>query len=427
MKSSVAFLTALSVLMFVAHCKVVAQTPCWVPPASLVSWWTGDHNERDLYGVNNPTAVHAVTLVPAKVAHGLTFGSGGYIDIPPSPTLANQTFTWDAWVKPEGPGPNNDSFGSIVLQQGIDNNHVSVSLDWRDNPDDRFAFFFGNVVSEAIYSKDTFPPGTFYFVAATYDGTIFRLYVNGVLEGMFKETKTVPYSSETWEIGSAGPISRSEGLPRTFNGIIDEVEAFKGALSQSAIQAIYQKGSVGKCKAPVVLTPTSLKFATQIVGTTSSAQSITVLNNRNNTISMNGFPFTGADPTDFAEASTTCGSSLGGRKKCRVSIAFTPQAIGTRTAVLNVNDSVSGSPQTVQLSGTGVTGETLTGYCVHEGVTPFLCGLTFDSTQCPPGQPAINPATIGCGVGGSFTVDQSRGCSVVISGGLRRSGSCQSK
>src|SRR5215469_11493198 len=222
MKSSITFLAALSSLMFAAHCQVVAQTPCWVPPASLVSWWTGDSNEKDLYGVNNPTAVHAVTLVPAEVGKGFTFGSGGYIDIPPSSTLANQKFTWDAWVKPEGPGPNNDSNGSVILEQGIDNSHVSVALHWRASPDYRFIFIFGDVNSEVIVSNDTFPPGTFYFVAGTYDGTTFRLYINGILEGTYKKSKTIPYSSETWEIGSTGPISRSEKYSRTFNGIIDE-------------------------------------------------------------------------------------------------------------------------------------------------------------------------------------------------------------
>lgn len=406
----------LLVLIFFAHYRTVAQTSCWVPPSSLVSWWTGDSNETDLYGVNNPSAVHAVTLVPAEVAHGFTFGSGGYIDIPHSPTLANQTFTWDAWVKPEGPGPNNDSFGSVVLQQGIDNSHVSVSVHWRNNPDDRFAFFFGNVVSEAIYSKDTYPPGTFYFVAATYDGTTFRLYVNGVLEGAFTETKTVPYSSETWEIGSAGPISRSEGLPRTFNGIIDEVEAFKGALSQSAIQAIYQKGSAGKCKAPVILTPTSLNFAAQLVGTTSSAQSITVVNNRNNAITIGGFSFTGTDPADFVKSSTTCGSTLGSRKSCNVSVTFTPGTTGTATAVLSITDSAAGSPQTVPLSGTGGTAK-LTGNCVKlVSIMPLVCAAIADTTQCPPGKPAITPGpdvNVFCH---RFEVDNSTSCATSVGG-----------
>jgi len=395
--------------MFFAH-RTVAQTPCWVPPSSLVSWWTGDSNRKDLYGLNNPSAVNAVTLVSAKVGKGFTFGVGGYIDIPHSSTLANQKFTWDAWVKPEGKGPNDDQQGSIILQQGIDNNDVSVSLNWRDDPDDRFAFFFGNVNSEAIYSTDLFQPGTFYFVAATYDGATFRLYVNGVLEGTFTETKTVSYSSETWEIGSAGPISRSEGYPRTFNGVIDEVEAFRGALSQSAIQAIYQKGSVGKCKAPVVPTPTSLKFGATVVGTTSPAKSITVVNNRNNAITIDGFSFTGTDPADFAESSTNCGSTLGGRQRCEISVTFAPATTGTAAAVLRITDDAVGSPQTVPLSGTGVTGATLTGYCVQRvSLTPPACGATLDTTQCPPGESAINPVTESC-LQAPFNVDESRGC-----------------
>jgi hypothetical protein len=204
-----------------------------------------------------------------------------------------------------------------------------------------------------IVSSDTFPPGSFYFVAGTYDGSTFRLYVNGVLEGTFSETKTIPYSSETWEIGSAGPVSRGQGFPRTWNGIIDEVEAFKFALSPSAIRSIYGRGSVGKCKGPVVLIPTSLSFAAQTVGTTSPAKTITVVNNRDNAITMDGFSFTGTDPADFAESSTTCGSTLKGRKRCTVAITFTPQAVGKRTAVLNVNDSAPGSPQKSSLSGTG--------------------------------------------------------------------------
>src|SRR5579859_1400278 len=224
------FTAGLLAVMFVVHSQVAVAAPCWVPPASLVSWWTGDSDESDLYGVNNPSAVNAVTLVPAEVADGFTFGTGGYIDIPHSSTLANQKFTWDAWVMPAGPGPNNDQYGSIIIEQGIDDFNIAVALHWRANPDYRFLFFFGNVNTEVIVSKDTFPPGAFYFVAGTYDGTTFRLYVNGVLEGTYSETKVIPYSSETWEIGSSSSVSRGQGYPRTWNGIIDEVEAFKGPL-----------------------------------------------------------------------------------------------------------------------------------------------------------------------------------------------------
>jgi len=349
----IAIASQLILLTFAFHGPASASTACVVPPTGLASWWTGDTDETDLYDINNPSAVNAVTLVHGEVLDGFTFGTDGYIDIPASSTLANQKFTWDAWVKPEGAGPNNDQYGNSIIGQGIDNTHDSVSLSWRDNPDDRFLFIFGDVYSEIIVSNDTFPTGTFYFVAATYDGATFRLYVNGVLEGSYAEKKTIPYSSRTWEIGSSDAIYRGEGYPRTWNGVIDEVEAFKVALPATTIQKIYKAGSAGKCKAPVVVTPASETFASQTVGTTSPAKTATILNNRDVTLTIDPFTFTGADPGDFAESSTTCGSTLAARKTCKVSVTFTPKETGKRSAVLDVNDSATGSPQTVSLSGTG--------------------------------------------------------------------------
>jgi hypothetical protein len=333
----------------------IAATPrCVVPPSGLVSWWTGDSDESDLYGVNNPSAVSGVTLVAGEVANGFTFGSGGHIDIPDSTSLDLQKFTFAAWVMPKGPGPNNDQWGSAIVLKTLDNNHDSVGLKWRANPDDRFVLGFGDESSEVIYSTDTFPPGVFYFVAATYDGHTFRLYVNGVLEGSHAETKTIPYASaHTWGIGSADAIIRSEGFPRTWNGIIDEVQAFNVALPQAKLLSIYKAGAGGTCKAPVLVTPTSLGFAPLAVGSTSLPKTVTIVNNRNVDLTMLGFGFTGTNPGDFAESSTTCGSTLTARKSCKVGVTFKPDAIGKRSAVLDVNDSDATSPQTVKLSGTG--------------------------------------------------------------------------
>jgi len=330
----------------------VGQGRCVVPPHGLVSWWTGDTDESDLYGVNNSSAVNAVTLVPAEVLDGFTFGTGAYIDIPASNSLANQKFTWDAWVNPQGPGPNNDNYGSVIVDQSSDGADAVIELTWRAT-DNHFLFLFGNINSELIVSNDAFPPDSFYLVAGTYDGSTFWLYVNGALEGSYAETKTLSYSSNGWTIGAANAFSRSDGYPRTWNGIIDEVEAFNTALPQTAIEAIYKAGSAGKCKAAVVLTPFSVNFGTETVGTTSGAKAVTVLNNRDASVTINSFAFAGKDKGDFAETSTTCGSALVARKTCQVDITFTPQATGTRTAELEVNDTASGSPQTVKLVGTG--------------------------------------------------------------------------
>jgi hypothetical protein len=109
---------------------LAATSACIAVPPGLVGWWPGDTNENDIAGGNNPSAVSAVSLVPGEVLNGFSFGTNGYIQIPPSSALANQNFTWAAWVRPDGPGPNNDQFGNKIIEQNIDFTSDSVALNW---------------------------------------------------------------------------------------------------------------------------------------------------------------------------------------------------------------------------------------------------------------------------------------------------------
>jgi hypothetical protein len=272
---------------------VTTITPaCAAPPSGLVSWWPGDGNTNDFLNANNPSASNAVTFVPAEVGTGFTFGSGGYIDIPASASLANQQFTISAWVRPDGPGPNNDAFGSWIVGQDFDNTH-DLYLYWRA-ADNRFGFEFGSQGSEVIVSQDSFPTGSFYLVSGTYDGTTFKLYVNGTLEGQFAETTTIPYTNNTWTIGSSPANSRNQGYPRTWNGVIDEVQVFNRALSASEIQAIFAADGAGECKAPAVPANLTLVSGDGQTGTVGQAlvQPLVVKLTNQNQNPISGSPIT---------------------------------------------------------------------------------------------------------------------------------------
>jgi hypothetical protein len=226
---------------------------CVQPPLGMVAWYRMDGNANDFGGSNNPSATNAISFVAGKDNQGVTFGSGGYIEIPHSSALAIQRFTIDAWVKPNGaplaPASNNDFWGAVIVQKGLSPptgyTNVPISL-WWSAQQQKFGFTFGNQNTDRIVSSSTFPAGQWYHVAATYDGSTMKLYVNGNLEASKPFTSSITYDpSIPWTIGSTAAPIRAAGYPRTFNGVIDEVEIFNRALSQAEIQAIYKPG---KCK-----------------------------------------------------------------------------------------------------------------------------------------------------------------------------------
>src|SRR5205823_4856317 len=101
------------------------------------------------------------------------------------------------------------------------------------------------------------------------------------------------------------------------------------------------------------LSPTSLTFSSQNVGTTSAPQAATLSNSGSAPLSISSIAITGADSGDFAQTNN-CNSSLAAGAQCTINVTFRPTATGTRTGTLTVTDNASGSPQTASLSGTGV-------------------------------------------------------------------------
>ena len=102
------------------------------------------------------------------------------------------------------------------------------------------------------------------------------------------------------------------------------------------------------------ISSTTVTFSSQAVGTTSAAQSATLDNVGNATLTFSSIQLTGPNSADF-NLTNTCGSSLAPSAECTLSVTFTPSAAGTRTASVVFTDNATGSPQTVNLSGTGTS------------------------------------------------------------------------
>ena len=102
----------------------------------------------------------------------------------------------------------------------------------------------------------------------------------------------------------------------------------------------------------VSLSASSLTFPTQLIGTTSKAQTVTLSNTGPIALTISSILASG----DFLQTNT-CGSSLPAGASCTISVSFKPTAKGTRTGTLTITDNAAGSPQTVSLTGTGTVVE----------------------------------------------------------------------
>ncbi|HEV2298250.1 MAG TPA: choice-of-anchor D domain-containing protein [Candidatus Acidoferrales bacterium] len=102
----------------------------------------------------------------------------------------------------------------------------------------------------------------------------------------------------------------------------------------------------------VSLSPTSLSFPNQNVGSISQPQTVTLTNNGTGPLTITSISVPCPGSGDFCQTNS-CPGTLNPTAFCVVSLTFTPTAKGARSASLSISDTGPGSPQTVALSGTG--------------------------------------------------------------------------
>ena len=84
-----------------------------------------------------------------------------------------------------------------------------------------------------LLSKSTIQVDSWQHLAATYDGTMFQLYVNGIPEDSLAVAGNLDLGSDPVIIGGQG---KGVGDSNPFNGSIDEARIYNNALTQDEIQ-----------------------------------------------------------------------------------------------------------------------------------------------------------------------------------------------
>jgi hypothetical protein len=208
----------------------------------MVSWWDADSNLQDIWGENDASTTTGIGYLPGKVGDAFHFDGNTFLQVLDHSSLDVTSVTVDAWINPNV----------------IDQNQWIISKDpsgvlspfefyVRPNGDLRCLMSTQDGMSRFVDVEGAIPQGAWTHVACAYNANtgVMKVYVNGPSMGGGRD-----------DFGINNPLITNDedlligrfGTGTNFNGLIDEVEIFNRALSQSEIQDIYNAGSAGKCK-----------------------------------------------------------------------------------------------------------------------------------------------------------------------------------
>jgi hypothetical protein len=128
--------------------------------------------------------------------------------------------TLEAWVNPS----TVSSTWRDVIYKGNDNYYLEASSSKGGAP-------AAGASSGTVNGTAPLAANTWSHLAATYDGTMLRLYVNGVQTASIAQTGSIATSTNPLQIGGDNIFGQY------FQGLIDEVRVYNRPLSQAEIQA----------------------------------------------------------------------------------------------------------------------------------------------------------------------------------------------
>ncbi|MFB3921871.1 MAG: SBBP repeat-containing protein [Terriglobia bacterium] len=240
-------------------------------------------------------------------------------------------------------------------------------------------------------------------IAADGMSLVFSTYLGG--EGYDAgQGIAVNSAGQIFVVGTTG----SSDFPAS-TGVLQGVCGDTGCSQGDGFVASY--GAPSTAGAVISLDPTSVDFGNQVVGSTSSAHTITLHNTGNATLNISGITITGENADAFGQTHT-CGSSVAADASCTISATFTPSATGGASATINIASDATSGPTSVSLSGSGVdltitpgegssTSATVAaGASATYGLTILgSTGVTGDANLTCTGAPAhatctVNPTTV---------------------------------
>ena len=212
--------------IFIILCTIVSARDLYVSKSALEQYETDDYLLFDAFN-DTLEALHSSHPDYSPAIDAIDLGKEG--------PIVGEQFTLEARIYQNGrpPGP---SWGHIMGYQpidyeGLDENHESPFIWVYNGVDIKYGFGSGDQRNYSIVDSVILNRKTWYHIATTFDGTNYRLFVNG--EEIYNTTNfagKTPYPTPVRFIGGA-----HVGQGRFF-GKIDEVRMWSVAKTQEEIQ-----------------------------------------------------------------------------------------------------------------------------------------------------------------------------------------------
>ncbi len=157
--------------------------------------------------------------------------------------------------------------------------------------------------------------------------------------------------SQTNNCGNSVAASASCTVNVTFKPTVSGTRTGTLTITDNAStspQTVNLTGS-GTASSPVAgVSPSSLTFSSQLAGTPSASQPVTLSNTGTGALTISSVVASG----DFSQTNN-CGNSVAASASCTINVVFTPTSSGKRTGTVTITDNASNSPQSVSLTGNG--------------------------------------------------------------------------
>jgi len=215
--------------------------------AELVGYWKFDEGtgmtavDSSGYG-NDGTLKGPPEWAVGQLGEALDFdGSSDYVEVPHNPSLSiTEAITIAAWTY-MSTGASGEM--AIVSKGGWAANNLPYELTMEAGSIIYWQFY--DDAGRDTCSPDSPPVDEWHHITGTYDGTLFKCYIDGELADEWAYTGTMPENELSVMIGR-----RTTGGCQ-FNGLIDEVMIYNHALSDDQVpQIMMGLGGMGKASGP---------------------------------------------------------------------------------------------------------------------------------------------------------------------------------